>query len=1197
MSEDDISGYLSSDEIILLLQFFQDDTISLKQDRLSTSILKRLPFFKTFKGTFVSLENAESVYVISEGLPTDECDVWMQGNNCLFLAPNPKLDHLYDEVLNVSSRTHADCYINFIFPKFPSLKEETRMLHLNYVRRFLLAPFFNEDQHTRVLQSLKTLEFIPDTNGSLRTASYFYDPRVKVFAVMLPRDAKPPEPFNEKSGWLDLLCKVGLKRKVSRDQFLEFSKEVAKHAENMSKKTRSTLEEKSQTLVTHLLNEKSFHEAEFLRQLSMIKFVASSKASDNLLSLYKQYPCAKQVQDGTLPFIHFHGSISKMEERLVWTTAPLLPDWAVPNAEEAKLGALGVLPHPSLDQVINHVTTLSQNVLKDIDREIPEQKRRLLGDIMTEVYTFLRRISGCQESDSLNSCSLKCHEIGKRLSDKSCVLVEDGRVFVRGDQLAFHLDKQLAPYLYKVPLEYGYFQHLLLRLGAVEEATPEQFAKVLSNLNASCSDEKMHPNESSIAKHAVYGLFTTLKALQGDINEGEPANNSLSNIERLYLPSRKQKLERSVDLVLFDSPGYISRIPIAMYKHLDLLKEYNLTFATPRQIVDLLPAHLTIPSITALVREELHLGCREKKCRADVEKKCHETNRLRHILFSPKFVDGMIRILKYQFQKAKLNDEVRGKVRRFQNELKISCMEMLATELVENRSNTPISGSQRSKKIDCFVERDEGGIKHIFIKHGVDPRNVRRVLCKEINQLTGCYIDKDSWLYLADILECESPEYISSTLDKAGVSEDVDTTDTPNREPDLGTEVPGEFHHLLEQYGDFYFRKGEFVAYEKDDFTEEEPKYIYAKIVNKVTTKTKPKKDRTKRKQKEESKLLDRYLIDVGHVKKEVDVLDLYKIRRRQTVKEKDDEAEEECFSETTELVPHQGTDRQDTEPEGTGCSTTPQSKEDCGEQPKPRTLDAATREVRKKLAEIWKLPEDKRKKAMKRLYLRWHPDKNMDMQDIANEVMKFIQNEVERLSKGKSSSRDEGYPRPSPPDFSDFFKRWNERARRQRSSYDNYRRHNPRFTGFASHSRRTYTAPNPRVAKMWIRQSKEDLRSVKLLLTARNPLYYLVCFQCHQIAEKSLKAALYALSGVADRQLKSHDLVLLANDLSLLPGAPDVTPQVAKLSDYYGGTRYPNGHMPAKVPAEVFQDSQQAQEAFRLATEVLELLEQFVGP
>ena len=130
----------------------------------------------------------------------------------------------------------------------------------------------------------------------------------------------------------------------------------------------------------------------------------------------------------------------------------------------------------------------------------------------------------------------------------------------------------------------------------------------------------------------------------------------------------------------------------------------------------------------------------------------------------------------------------------------------------------------------------------------------------------------------------------------------------------------------------------------------------------------------------------------------------------------------------------------------------------------------------------------------------------------------------------------------------------------------------------------------------MWIRQSKEDLRSVKHLLSSRDPLYYLVCFQCHQIAEKSLKAALYALAGVADRQLNSHDLVLLAHDLSLLPGAPDVTPQVARLSNYFEGTRYPNKHEPAKVPAEVFQDPQEAQEAFRLATEVLEVQEQFVG-
>ena len=120
--------------------------------------------------------------------------------------------------------------------------------------------------------------------------------------------------------------------------------------------------------------------------------------------------------------------------------------------------------------------------------------------------------------------------------------------------------------------------------------------------------------------------------------------------------------------------------------------------------------------------------------------------------------------------------------------------------------------------------------------------------------------------------------------------------------------------------------------------------------------------------------------------------------------------------------------------------------------------------------------------------------------------------------------------------------------------------------------------------------------RSIEHLLAARNPLYYLVCFQCHQVAEKALKAALYAFSGIADRQLNTHDLVQLAYDLSLLPGAPDVSTRVARLSDYYDTTRYPDKQVPPKVPADVFQDSQRAQEAFRLAKEVLAVIEPFVG-
>lgn len=64
--------------------------------------------------------------------------------------------------------------------------------------------------------------------------------------------------------------------------------------------------------------------------------------------------------------------------------------------------------------------------------------------------------------------------------------------------------------------------------------------------------------------------------------------------------------------------------------------------------------------------------------------------------------------------------------------------------------------------------------------------------------MIGCYIDKDSWLYLVDILECELFEYIFFILDKVGVFEDVDIIDMLNWEFDFGIEVFGEFYYFLE---------------------------------------------------------------------------------------------------------------------------------------------------------------------------------------------------------------------------------------------------------------------------------------------------------------------------------------------------------------------------------------------------------------
>ena len=53
-----------------------------------------------------------------------------------------------------------------------------------------------------------------------------------------------------------------------------------------------------------------------------------------------------------------------------------------------------------------------------------------------------------------------------------------------------------------------------------------------------------------------------------------------------------------------------------------------------------------------------------------------------------------------------------------------------------------------------------------------------------------------------------------------------------------------------------------------------------------------------------------------------------------------------------------------------------------------------------KELQDIWQLVKDDRRRAIHRLYLKWHPDKNLDNPQLAEEIFKFIQDGLDRLEK-----------------------------------------------------------------------------------------------------------------------------------------------------------------------------------------------------
>ncbi|MBS1253179.1 MAG: hypothetical protein MAG451_02227 [Anaerolineales bacterium] len=116
-------------------------------------------------------------------------------------------------------------------------------------------------------------------------------------------------------------------------------------------------------------------------------------------------------------------------------------------------------------------------------------------------------------------------------------------------------------------------------------------------------------------------------------------------------------------------------------------------------------------------------------------------------------------------------------------------------------------------------------------------------------------------------------------------------------------------------------------------------------------------------------------------------------------------------------------------------------------------------------------------------------------------------------------------------------------------------------------------------LAQEWLDVAEDDLAYAELGLL--NGLFMQACFQCQQVAEKVLKAYLFAQK---QPLIRTHELPRLRvvcaefdEDFEMLEKACDI------LNVYYIDTRYPE-----VLRSHERYTTEVAQEAYRLATEVL---------
>ncbi|KAG8000719.1 Sacsin [Nibea albiflora] len=437
-------------------------------------------------------------------------------------------------------------------------------------------------------------------------------------------------------------------------------------------------------------------------------------------------------------------------------------------------------------------------------------------------------------------------------------------------------------------------------------------------------------------------------------------------------------------------------------------------------------------------------------------------------------------------------------------------------------------------------------------------------LTKEINALLGNRIASDHLQVLGQLLACDSLEDVQKLLADNGIHDSAESGSFLYNPPTPGTDIPEEWHDCLDMDSLNNFEEGEYVGYSTNN------KYIFAVIVEELPGNPGP--------------YLRRYKIEIGEGEPtEVSCLDLYQFKRQkkqQAEGKSCTSAEPPCM----ELVPLAGAVPHSTQPSTSRPSSTRSS---------PTSIDEAKREIDKCLAEIWPLPENERLKAIKRLYLRWHPDKNPDYNLLATEAFKYLMNRINELNSGQSRGRTAS-PSHSRGNshFRDFYQQWNQEARQHRDGRERFSRANHSYNFWAHNE--NVPRPNREEAQRWCRQARCDLNAAYKDIGGGSTEWCL--FKVHQAVEKSLIAAEYKRHGQHPTSKSISAIALRVSRYNAqLRDLPQIVENLKSLGVDAKNTQYPDCHPFPHIPNGQFR-SENEMLAVNKASELLGKVEAYVN-
>ena len=1053
-----------------ILDYFSRNVERLQErDKLP---LMKLPFYQTTHGILTSIWG-KSICVLPHDIPREEVEELGSRLNVVFLEEWTHLLPLY-KFLEFKCVSTDDFYCKFILQNMAIFSSTARLTHLKHIRDVVLPGLSqgdtNEKQRVlkqRLLGCLSETAFIPFTDGSLKRASFYYEPGHEVFRALLPENMLPPEPFNTPD-WLQFLRKIGLTCDVSKDLFLKFAIEIEREGATQKNDVTYT---KSKVLVKHLFCRQNLVEEGFLHSVCHIRFIATDPVGAELRAIHSQFG---EGRNGQLPYIAFKGSVLPEHGKAAWTTASILPRWANPREYvylmkfkgwknerafcNAVISYLQILTEPTINQVVFHCQNVCFQLAEENDMETTLDQKVTRTSVMRSIYSFLQK-----NAPSSNFAK-------ERLDLTPCILVQEGQRFVFAKQVVIELYESLEikPFLYRMPNELSRFSKLFEYLGCSPSVTPSNYVMVLDMLHKQCQDESLHVNEVNCALRAVKGLMETM----------QDSPDAAQVISSLYLPATcsysaclddnngrlKVTLMKATELIFENTSLYRDRIKnfnAPFVVDLDRAKVSCKNNANYEDLIMLLPSKVR-PHMMSCVIEEKFLNSSDNAKGFDIG----AASSLRKQLHSEQFYRGIVRLLRHVSRGRSLDQNMLITVKSGLERIEFLGMKRIVTHLVHN--GVPIKESER--EVPYFLEKvlDSG---HQFWKvyvNAVDDvdetmSRISLTLSEVIAEVCNGLL-REATMYIPVMLGSQ-PGKIWSLLDSMGIrQDDSNVKERGDVFPQPGSFIPIAEHNLLNPAFKF-FEPGEYVGYELDDpslhLEEGDAVFIYAVILKDVSGENVSFCEKS-------------YQIDIGHEKepKVARATQLYKFHRLQ-----------EIASSATVLSDQPGSS--------------------------PFYNQEIFDDITRILEDAWKLSEDIRRQIIKRLILQWHPDKNPGNEVFCTEIFQHIKNEIERLEREQlRRCMESGSTHGS---YGVYFPFWGARVRQYNSQRQEYTENFIRRYGSWSHRSRSWevppsfctTNPQPAQARRWFRQAEADLAAADNDISSAKPSFVWACFKCHQVRDR----------------------------------------------------------------------------------------------